>query len=480
MPNLKQKSVDAIIWNLIAKYGNQFFGVIIGIILARLLTPADYGLIGMITVFFALAMVFMKSGFGAAFIQKKDANQTDASTIFFFNLIISLIMYLILWITAPLIAAFYGQDQLVAIIRIASIILVINSIGMIQSTKLTKEVDFKKKTIIQLVSTLIAGTIGIVAALNHFGVWSLVMQQISKSFFYVLGLWIFYHWKPSFVFSITSLKEMFSFSSWMLLTSLLMTIFNNIYTLVIGKYFPLAQLGFYTKAKGYQKMVTIDPSMAIKLVSFPVFSKLQDDKLALKRSMKKFMQYTLLFIALFAAILMVISKPLFLILLTNKWLPMVPYFQLLLIIGILFPIQSLNLQLLNAQGKSKLNFYLSLIKNVLRVLNIIIMFRYGVLFIIYGEIAVSIIALFINGFYTKKFINYGMLEQLKDVFIIIIISVMAFLIGYSFISFLQNDYFKIIVGISITGGSYILFQYYLNRLLFMENVNLLKSKFIRK
>ena len=241
MPNLKQKSVDAIIWNLMEKYGNQFFALIIGIILARLLTPADYGLIGMITVFFALAMVFMKSGFGAAYIQKKDANQIDASTIFFFNLAISLLMYLILWITAPLIASFYGQDQLVNLIRVASIVLVINSFGMMQNTKLTKDVDFKKKTIIQLVSTLIAGTIGIVAALNHFGVWSLVMQQIAKSFFYVLGLWIFYNWKPSFVFSLDSLKTMFSFSSWMLMTSLLMTIFNNIYTLVIGKYFPLAQ-----------------------------------------------------------------------------------------------------------------------------------------------------------------------------------------------------------------------------------------------
>ena len=477
MSNLKQKSVDAIIWNLIARYGNQFFNLIISVILARLLTPADYGLIGVVTVFFALALVFMRSGFGAAFIQKKDANETDASTIFFFNIFISIFFYFILWFTAPFIASFYKQDQLVSLIRVASIILVINSLGMMQITKLTKEVNFKKKTFISLASTLIAGIVGIVSALNNFGVWSLVFQQITRSFVNVLGLWLFYNWKPSMVFSLTSLKTMFSFGSWILMSALLRTIFDNIYILIIGKFFPMAELGFYTKAKGYQKLVSTQPTMSISIVSFPVFSKLQDDKQALKNSLKKFMEHTLFFIAPISAVLMVIAYPLFLVTLTEKWLPMVPYFQLLLIVGVFIPIQKFNLKMLNAQGKSNLNFKISLIKNGLRILNIIIMYRFGVIFIIYGEILLSLIALFINGYYTKKFIKYGMFEQLKDMSNIFLISIISVLMGFFIIGFVNNDFLKILIGILITGGTYLILQYCFNRVFFLNNVNLIGSKF---
>ncbi len=479
MSDLKKKSIDAIIWNLVEKYGVQLVSLVIGVILARLLTPADYGLIGMITVFFALAMVFVNSGFGAAYIQKKDATEIDASTIFFFNIIVSSFFYILLWFSAPLIADFYEQEQLINLTRVAGIVLIINSFGMMQISKLTKEVNFKRKSIISLSSTMISGCIGITAALNGFGVWSLVFQQITKSFTNIIGLWIFYNWRPTFIFSLVSLKEMFSFSAWILMANILRTIFDNIYILTIGKFFPIVQLGLYAKAKGYQKLVSQQPASAIGVVSFPVFSKLQHDKLALKISMRKFMTHTLFFIAPVSAILIVIAKPLILLILTEKWLPMVPYFQLLLVIGFFYPIHLMNVQLLFAQGKSKLNFNLSLIKNSLRIINIIVMYQYGVIYIIYGELIVSLLALFINGFYTKKLIDYGIIEQLKDNFKILVISLFVIVIGYFSIKYLINDYLKIIFGIISTMGFYILFQYSFNRIFFNDNISMVRSRIMK-
>ena len=476
MTNLKQKSIDAIIWNLIERYGIQAFSLIIGIILARLLTPADYGLIGMITVFYTLSRVFVDSGFGSAYIQKKNVTENDASTIFFFNVFVSIFFYILLWFSAPFIANFFEQPQLINLIRVSAIVLVINAVSMIQVRMLTKEVNFKKKSLISLISTIISGILGITAALNDYGVWSLVIQQIANSFVFTIGLWFFYSWKPKMIFHIASLRSMLSFSTWILLTNLIVTFFDNIYLLVIGKYFPVAQLGFYTKAKGYQKIVTQQPVSAINVVSFPVFSKLQDNKPALKSSMKKFTQHTLFFIAPVVAIMMVIAKPLFLVVLTEKWLPMVPYFQVLLVVGLLFPIHLMNVQLLNAQGKTNINFKLSLLKNALRIINIFIMFRFGVIYIIYGELIVSFLALFINGFYTKKMIDYGMLEQLRDIALIFFITAIVILLGYFITSKFGNYFLQIGLGLLITGGSYFVLNYFFNKTFLLDNLSMIKNK----
>ena len=480
MASLKQRSIDAIIWTLLEKYGIQVFALFIGIILARLLTPADYGLIGMISVFFAIALVFVNSGFSAAYIQKKDANEVDASTIFFFNLITSIFFYGVLWFTAPLIADFYGQIQLIDLIRVSGVILIINSFSMIQIAKLTKQVKFRKKTIISLVGTILSGIVGIWAALTGYGVWSLVFQQITNTSVTAIGLWLFYKWRPQLVFNIGSLKTMFSFSSYILMSNIIRTIFDNIYILVIGKFFPAAQLGFYTKAKSYQKLVSKQPASAIGVVSFPVFSKLQDDKPALKNSMKKFSQHTLFFIAPISAVLFVIAKPLVLVVLTEKWMPMAPYFQLLLLVGFFYPLNLMNVQLLNAQGKSKLNFRITIIKNSLHIINIIVMYRFGVIYIIYGEIIVSMLALFINGHYSKALISYGTLEQLKDLWLTLFITIILVTIGYFITLGISNDYYKIIIGGTITLSGYTFLQYLLNKKMFISNLDIIRVKLFNK
>lgn len=479
MNSLRKRSIDGVFWNLLEKIGVQFIKLVLGVILARLLTPTDYGLIGMITVFFVIANLFIDSGFRLAYIQKKDATEIDASTIFYFNLILSILFYGIIWVFAPLISNFYNEPQLISLIRVMGIILIINSFGIMQLARLTKEVNFRKKTIITLISTSISGGIGIMAALMDYGVWSLVIQVLTNAFILTVGLWSFYKWRPLFIFDINSLKSLFSYSSWALLTDVIRGVFDNFYVLVIGKYFPAAELGFYSKASQFQGMVTKQLSYAVKAVSFPVFSQLQDEKLRLKNAMRKFNQHTFVFILPITAILLVIAKPLFLLLLTAKWLPMVPYFQLLLIGGVWYPLHTVNVQVLGAQGKVRLNFKIDMIKNILRVTNVLIMFRFGVIYIIYGEIFLSFLALIINTFYTKRFVNYGLLEQLKDIAIIFLISIILTILGFILIDLFENDYLKILSVTLFIASLYLLAMYYLNKKLLLDTIDIIKSKFSR-
>ncbi len=479
MSILKQKSVDGIIWNLIEKFGIHFIKLILGVILARLLTPADYGLIGIITVFFVVANVFIDSGFGLAYIQKKTATELEASTIFYFNLIVSIILYFLLWIFAPIIAKFYEELQLINLVRIMGVILIINSFSIMQIAKLTKEVNFKKKTIILLVSAVISGGAGITAALLNCGVWSLVIQGVVNACIKTLGLWITYKWRPLFAFEFNSIKSLFHFGSWILLNNILRTIFENIYALIIGKFFPAAELGFYTKAQQFQKMVSQQTSSAIGSVAFPVFSQLQDENARMQNAIKKFSQHTLFFVAPISSILIVIAKPLFLILLTEKWLPMVPYFQFLLIAGVFYPINMINVQAITAKGGVKLNFNLSVILSLLKIINISLMYRFGVIYIIYGEILLSFITYIIYSYYIKKYINYGILEQIKSLLGIFLTSGIFSIIGLLLIEELANPYLKIVLGTFIIGGFYLVTMYFLKKEIVVDTLDLIKNKILK-
>lgn len=474
MTSLKYRSVEGIIWNLVEKFGIQFTSLILGVILARLLTPKDYGLIGIVIVFLIVAQVFIDSGFGHAYIQKKNADEVDASTIFYFNLFISLLLCTILCLTAPLIADFYEQSQLIKLVRVMSVVVIINAFSIIQIAKLTKEIDFKKKTIILLVSAIVAGCSGIIAALLNYGVWSLVIQGVVNASIKTIGLWFAYKWKPLLAFSLESLKSMFSFSSWALLTGIISRIFDNIYILVIGKFFPVAELGFYTKAKQLSQKVSQQTSAAVSAVAFPVFSQLQDDKEKVKNAMRKFSQHTMFFIAPVSAILIVIADPLFLVLLTEKWVPMVPYFQLLCVAGILYPIHLMNVQTLVAQGKTNLNFRITMIKSSFRIINIAVMYRFGVIFIIYGEILLSFVALAINGYYTKRLINYGIVEQLKDLSRIIITSGILSVVGLMIINKLTNAYLSILIGSLFVISIYLIIMYYFDKKIMIDNLEIAK------
>ena len=466
--SLKEKAVKGVGWNLIETFGIYGVKFVLGVILARLLTPKDYGLIGMITVFFAVAQIFVTGGFGQAYVQKKEATDLDANTVFYTNLAISVILYGALWMGAPAIACFYEQPELIKLTRVMGLVVIINAFNVIQMAQLTRAINFKRKIKITLIATSISGLSGVSAAYYGLGVWSLVIQGMVNPFLTTAGLWITSKWKPAWEFSISSFRNMFSFGIWVLGSGIIRTIFDNIYILTIGKFFPAAQLGFYTKSKQFQQLASQNLSQAAGAVSFPVFAQLQENKPKLQNAIRKFLQHTLVFTTPLIVTIMVVAKPFVILLLTDKWAPMIPYLQLLCIVGFLYPIHAVNVQVLMAQGKSNLNFRLNLLKNTLRIINIVTMYRWGVIYIIIGEVILSFFALTINTYYTYRLVNYGFFRQWKDTKEIVLGSILAGTIGY-FASFdLSNLWLVFAVGGTVTTTVFIASQYFFNNCLIME------------
>jgi len=476
---LKQKTVKGVAWSLIERLGIQGMSLVLGVWLARLLTPSDYGLIAMISVLIAVAAVFVESGFGQAYVQKKNVSDLDANTIFYTNLVISFVCYGCLWIAAPAIAKFYNEPALVTLTRVMGSIVVINAFNTIQTAMLIRGIDFKRKTKVTLVATLISGVIGISAALLKFGVWSLVIQQLLNRILTTTGMWLTSKWRPSLIFSWKSFHSMFSFGGWVLAAGIMRTVFDNIYILTIGKFFPVAQLGFYTKAKQFQAVAAQQLVGAVSIVAFPVLSQSQDNKPRLKEGVRSFLKYTMVFTAPLLVTLMVVAKPFVLLLLTEKWAPMIPYLQLLCVVGFFYPIQLVNVQVLQAQGKSNLNFRIAVIKNLLRIVNIALMYRFGVIFIIIGEVITTFLALMINTYYTNRLLGYGLLEQLNDIKQIIFSTILAGAAGATAVYAMSNLYLNFVTGIIISLGGYVVLQYILDRVFFTELLQL-KQNLVKK
>nr|NJM03665.1 lipopolysaccharide biosynthesis protein [Desulfobacula sp.] len=471
MATLEQKTVRAISWNLVERFGVQGIGFVFGVLLARLLTPADFGLISMIYVFFAVAEVFVNSGFNAAYVQKKEVTAHDSDTVFYFNLFVSLALYLVLWISAPAIAGFYEQPVLIELTRVAALVIIINAFNLIQMAQVIRDVDFKRKTKVTLVATILSGVAGITAAYTGFGVWSLVIQQMANRILTTSGFWVTSKYRPGLKFSTEAFKSLFSYGSWMLASGLIQTIFNNIYILVIGKFFPAAQLGFYEKAKRLRSIASEEVSSAVGAVAFPVLSKLQDDKPSVKRAVRKFLTHSLVVVAPLMVILIVVAEPFVILILTEKWAPMIPYVKLLSVAGILYPIHSVNVQVLRAQGKSNLDFRIEVIKNSLRVVNIAVMYRFGVVYIIIGEITVSILSLIINTYYTQRLLSYGIIEQLNDIRLIVFSAAISGLAGYITLYYIENMYIKLFLGSFLTATIYIVLQYILIKICSFKSLN---------
>jgi O-antigen/teichoic acid export membrane protein len=292
--------------------------------------------------------------------------------------------------------------------------MIINAFGLIQTTLLTKQIDFKTQLKVSMLASAPSGAIGITMAFNGFGVWSLVAQSLTSNFFRTILLWFFNTWRPSLAFSYVSLRGMFSFGSRLLASGLLDTVFKNIYLLVIGKLFSPMALGYYSRAKKLQELPVSNISSIINRVTYPVFSSVQDDKPRLKRGVRKAL--TMLAMINFPMMvgLAVVARPLVQVLLTDKWLPCVPYLQLLCVIGMLYPIHAINLNVLKAQGRSDLFFRLEILKKVLVVIALAVTYRWGIIVMIYGQIATSCLAYFLNTFYTGKMLDYSIKEQIQD------------------------------------------------------------------
>jgi teichuronic acid exporter len=420
--DLQQKTIHALSWSFLETVAQRGVQFVIGIVLARLLFPEQFGLIGMLTLFIAVAQTFLDSGFGAALIQKREATQTDICSIFYFNILVGLAAAGLLCFVAPWIAAFYRQPILTSLMRALSLTIVINSFGLIQDTILTKQINFKIHTKVSLIAGTLSGIAGITLAILGFGVWSLVIQQIANAFFRAVCLWSFSPWRPALVFSFPALRAMFGFGSRLLVSGLLNQIFDNIYLLVIGKLFSAADLGFFTRAKNMNDLPSQTLSGTVGRVAFPVFSEIQDDSARMKRGVKKAL--TILVLVNFPVMvgLAVTARPLVLVLLTDKWAPAVPYLQLLCVAGALFPLHLINLNVLQALGRSDLFLRLEIIKKVMIVVNIAITWRWGISAMIYGMIVYSIIAYYLNSYYSGVLIGYSTKEQVVDLLPYVVIT----------------------------------------------------------
>jgi len=430
--SLKTKTIHALSWSFIETIGLQGTHFIIGVILARLLLPEQFGLIAMLSIFMAVAQSLLDSGFGSALIQKQDITQTDLSSVFYFNILIGIAAAGLLSISAPYIATFYNQPELIALTRAMSLIIVINSFSLIQYTLAAKNLNFKTITKVSVLSNVISGIIGISMAYNGFGVWSLVSQQISRSFLSAILLWIFNSWRPSLSFSIKSLKNMFGYGSRMLASGLLNQIFNNLHLLVIGRIFTAASLGFFTRAKSLSELPAQSITSMVGRVTFPVFSSIQDDIPRIKNGMKKALTTLALITFPIMIGLAVTARPVVLLLFTDKWAESIPYVRLLSIIGMLYPLHVINLNILQALGRSDLFFRLEVIKKILIVINIAVTWRWGIMAMIYGMLVISIISYYFNSYYNKFMIKYSFTEQLFDLLPYIIISSIMGLSVYSF------------------------------------------------
>ena len=452
--NLKAKTINALSWSFLESVVTRGIQFVIGIILARLLLPEQFGQMGMLMIFMAVAKTFVESGFGLALIQKQETTATETCSIFYFNILVGILATGSLCLVAPWIAAFYHQPILNPLVQVLSLTIVIDSLGLIQEIYLAKEINFRAHTIRSLISGLGSGAIGVSLAISGFGVWSLALQQVADSVFRTICLWVLSPWRPALVFSFAALRGMFGFGSRMLFSGLLNQVFDNIYYLVIGRLFSAADLGLFTRAKTLQDVPSQTLSDVVGRVTFPVFSKTQDDLARLKRGLQKALTAIVLLNFPLMIGLAVTARPLVLVLLGAKWGGCIPYLQLLCVLGLLYPLHVMNLNILVSMGRSNLFLRLEIIKKALVVVNILITWRWGVSAMIYGMIGMSLICYYLNSYYSRMLIGYSLEEQMKDLFPYLttaaLMGIGVFFVGFlNFPSYLLMLSTQVIVGVVI-------------------------------
>jgi O-antigen/teichoic acid export membrane protein len=443
---LKEKTTKGLFWSFVDQFSAQGISFIIGIIIARILNPADYGMLGMLAIFMAVANTFIVSGFGAALVQKSNRSQVDFSTVFLFNLVVAAFLYCMLFIAAPFIANFYELPELTLITRVIGLTLLIGAISIVPRTILNINIDFKTQTKISIISSIISGSIGVTLAYSGYGVWALIVQNISAVVLQTVLLVYFIKWKPSFVFSNQSFNQLFGFGSKLLASALLDTIYNNIYLLVIGKRFSADDLGQYTRAQQLENFPASNITNIIQRVTFPVLCSIQDDQTRLIDAYRKLIKMAAFLIFPIMFLLVLVAKPLILILLTDKWLPAVELFQILCFSGMLYPIHAINLNILQAQGRSDLFFKLEIWKKSLGVCILIMTLPFGLKILLWGQVATSFIGLFMNTWYTGKLYNYGIWKQGRDIIQYLLTAIIICFFLFYMISFFDSYWYKLIIG----------------------------------
>lgn len=456
--SLKQKAASGMIWTALQRYSTMFIQFISGIILARLLTPYDYGCIGMLMIFMVLAESFIDGGFGSALIQKKRPTQEDYSTIFFWNLGMAVLLYAVLYLSAPAIARFYNIPLLSDVLRVQGIILFIYAFNIVQRNQLQKKLNFKVLSIVTITTSVISLSVTILMAYHGFGVWSLVAQNILTAAIPALVFWFYIKWRPQLVFSWKSFKELFGFGFYMFLTQLITQFSQQIRGLFIGKLYNPAMMGFYSKAHSTEKMASHSISQILNQVTYPLYAEVQDDRELMHRMIKRismcvsYLTFPLMFI------LILIARPAFVLLYSERWMDSIPYFQIICLGGLGVCLQFVNLQTISAIGKSKVMFVWAFIKQSIGILLIIGgLIVFGIYGLLWGAVIHSWICTWINMMLVSHYIGYKTRLQIWDILPVALVSVIAFLISYIGCAYLNIGMYtkgllKMIVFISVYLG----------------------------
>ncbi|KIA99836.1 lipopolysaccharide biosynthesis protein [Flavobacterium sp. KMS] len=459
--SLKKQALRGFIWSFLQQFSTQLITFLVQIILARILLPSEFGLIGMLTVFIGIGTALFEGGMTSSLIRVSKIDSRDYSTVFFFNLGVSLLIYLLFFLSAPYIALFYRQPILTDIARVYGLSFVFLAFGTVQNTILTKEMKFKKQAIITSPALLIGSLLGVFLAYNDFGVWSLVYSMLLTNLLTSIFLWFSSDWYPEFIFDIDRFKLHFHFGYKMTISSLLDTVFTNIYQIIIGRIYNPITVGYYTRANSLMMLPVGNISAALNKVVFPLFAKVQDDIPALRVVYKKIMLMVLFIITPIIVLMALLGNELVTFLFTEKWLPVVPIFQIISLSGILYPLHLYNLMILQVKGRSDLFLRLEIIKKIILIFIIIVSVLFGFKALLIGSVIASIIALFINTYYAGSIIDYTMRQQLLDIMPIFIISIcmglVIFIVNNSLTDY--NDISRLIISSIVGAIVYIFFAF---------------------
>lgn len=422
-----------VIWSLSQRFGTMIISFVSNVILARLLTPDDFGMIGMLMLFIAVANTFVDSGLGSALIQRKEISQADKSTVFFANLFISLLIYVILFLASPWIADFYNMPFLKILCRVQSLVLVLQAFCVVQTSLLIKYMDFKKLAVCNLFGSSIGAIIGIILALNGAGVWSLAIKTISTTFFVTISLWFVSQWKPSLIFCKESFKSLFGFGGFILLSSLMMNVANNVQTLILGKLFPPYVLGNYTQARNLRNVASESLSSVIGQVLYPNFSKMQDDNKSIICALHRSTTVVSFVMSPLMLLCVLIAGPVFYLLFGEKWLNAVPYFQILCISGIFASLQDININVVKAKGKSKILFYCNLVKTGCLCLMLVFGASfYGIYGLLWAMVLYSFLAFVVFAKLSSIYIESNLFDEVKIVLTNVVVSLVPFVLIHLF------------------------------------------------
>ena len=413
--SLKDKTVKGVGWSAIDNVAGYAVSFFIGIILARLLSPEDYGLLGLIGIFTAICNCFIYSGLSSALIRKKDVTDDDYNTVFIFNLVMSIVLYGVMFLAAPLIADFFGRQELVALTRVSSLGMIIGALSSTQRTRLTRRIDFKSQAKITVASTIVRGTVGITTAFIGWGVWALVAQELASGITQTCLLVYFNRWIPSLRFSFPIFKDLFGYSSKLLASGLLDTIWNQLYQVVIGKFYAPATLGQYTRSTMFSGLLSSNLTSVVQRVSFPVLSQIQDEPERLKDGYRRIIRTTMFITFCATLMLAAVAKPMILVLIGEKWLPAASFLQIVCFGSMLYPLHAINLNMLQVKGRSDLFLRLEIIKKCFAVGPLLLGIFYSIYWMLIGSVFTGFIAYYLNAYYSGPLLGYSIRAQVKDI-----------------------------------------------------------------